>query len=205
FLGRIDQQVKLRGLRIELGEIEAALSTHEDVAAATVIVREDTPGDKRLVGYCVPAAGRELTVADLRARLRTSLPDYMIPNWFVFLDTLPLTPSGKVDRRALPEPEGDRPDVDGDYVAPRTEVEQIIAGIWSEVLGLDRIGVHDNFFHLGGHSLLATRVINQIDLLTGLEVSLKKFFLTPSVAEISTHVLELLALEESTASDTTSL
>ncbi|MFI9210936.1 amino acid adenylation domain-containing protein [Streptomyces sp. NPDC053253] len=199
FLGRIDQQVKLRGLRIELGEIESALSGHEDVAAAVVIVREDTPGDKRLVAYCVPAAGSVPSVAGLRARLRDSLPDYMVPNWFVLLDALPLTPNGKVDRKALPEPEGDRPDTDDEYVAPRTEVERIIAGIWGEVLGLDRIGVHDNFFHLGGHSLLATRVINQIDLLTGLEVSLRKFFLTPTVAEVSAHVLELLALEDAPA------
>ncbi|MFB7355013.1 non-ribosomal peptide synthetase [Streptomyces gardneri] len=207
FLGRIDHQVKLRGLRIELGEIESALSGHEDVAAAVVIVREDSPGDKRLVGYCVPAAGREPSVAALRARLRESLPDYMVPNWFVLLDALPLTPNGKVDRKALPEPEGDRPETDDAYVAPRTEVERIIAGIWSEVLGIDRIGVHDNFFHLGGHSLLATRVINQIDLLTGLEVSLRKFFLAPTVADVSAHVLELLALEDTTTatSDSTSL
>ncbi|WP_260604961.1 non-ribosomal peptide synthetase [Streptomyces sp. WAC 01420] len=196
FLGRIDQQVKIRGLRIELGEIESALAAHEDVAAAVVIVREDTPGDKRLVGYCVPAAGRVLTAADLRARLRASLPDYMVPNWFVLLDALPLTPNGKVDRKALPQPDGDRPDTDTDYVAPRTEVERVIASIWSEVLGLDRIGVHDNFFHIGGHSLLATRVINQIDLLTGLEVSLRQFFLAPTVADLSAHVLELLALED---------
>ncbi|MET8505486.1 amino acid adenylation domain-containing protein [Streptomyces sp. NPDC004787] len=201
FLGRIDQQVKIRGLRIELGEIEAALTAHEDVAAAVVIVREDTPGDKRLVGYCVPAAGRVLTGADLRARLRESLPDYMVPNWFVLLDVLPLTPNGKVDRRALPQPDGDRPDTDTDYVAPRSEVERVIAGIWSEVLGLDRIGVHDNFFHIGGHSLLATRVINQIDLLTGLEVGLRQFFLAPTVADLSAHVLDLLALEDAT--DTT--
>ncbi|OCC09074.1 Linear gramicidin synthase subunit D [Streptomyces sp. PTY087I2] len=196
FLGRIDQQVKIRGLRIELGEIEAALAAQEDIASTVVVVREDTPGDKRLVGYCVPAAGREPTAAGLRDRLRDSLPDYMIPNWFVLLEALPLTPNGKVDRKALPQPEGDRPDTDTDFVAPRTEVERIIAGIWSEVLGLDRIGVHDNFFHIGGHSLLATRVINQIDLLAGLEVSLRQFFLAPTVADISAHVLELLAVED---------
>ncbi|MFE9456342.1 amino acid adenylation domain-containing protein [Streptomyces californicus] len=196
FLGRIDQQVKIRGLRIELGEIEAALVADESVAAAVVLVREDTPGDKRLVAYCVPVAGHEPTTADLRARLRASLPDYMIPNWFVLLDALPLTPNGKVDRKALPQPEGDRPDTDTDYVAPRTEVERVIADIWSDVLGLDRIGVHDNFFHIGGHSLLATRVINQIDLRAGLEVSLRQFFLAPTVADVSEHVLELLARED---------
>ncbi|WP_254710139.1 non-ribosomal peptide synthetase [Streptomyces lunaelactis] len=181
FLGRIDQQVKLRGLRIELGEIEAALSTHEDVAAATVIVREDTPGDKRLVGYCVPAAGRELTVADLRARLRTSLPNYMIPNWFVFLDTLPSTPNGKIDRKALPEPEG-RPDMDGEYVAPRTETERIIADVWSEVLGLDRIGVHDDFFQLGGHSLRAVRLATRLQD-AGYALSVRAVMQHPTVAE----------------------
>ncbi|MFB7355012.1 amino acid adenylation domain-containing protein [Streptomyces gardneri] len=182
FLGRIDQQVKLRGLRIELGEIESALGAHEDVAAAAVIVREDTPGDKRLVGYCVPVAGRELTIAGLRARLRESLPDYMIPGWFVFLDTLPFTPNGKVDRKALPQPEGDRPETDGEYVAPRTEVERIVADIWSEVLGLDRIGVHDDFFQLGGHSLRAVRLATRLQD-AGYALSVRAVMQYPTVAE----------------------
>ncbi|MET8505487.1 amino acid adenylation domain-containing protein [Streptomyces sp. NPDC004787] len=182
FLGRIDQQVKLRGLRIELGEIESALAAHEDVTAAVVTVREDTPGDKRLVGYCVPVAGRELTVAGLRARLRASLPDYMIPSWFVFLEGLPFTPNGKVDRKALPQPEGDRPHVDTEFVAPRTETERIVADIWSEVLGLEQVGVHDDFFQLGGHSLRAVRLATRLQN-AGYAMSVRAVMQYPTVAE----------------------
>ncbi|WP_399126701.1 alpha/beta fold hydrolase [Streptomyces sp. ITFR-6] len=182
FLGRIDQQVKLRGLRIELGEIESALAAHEDLAAAVVIVREDTPGDKRLVGYCVPSAGRELTVAGLRARLRASLPDYMIPSWFVFLEGLPFTPNGKIDRKALPQPEGDRPHTDTEFVAPRTETERIVADIWSEVLGLEQVGVHDDFFQLGGHSLRAVRLATRLQN-AGYAMSVRAVMQYPTVAE----------------------
>ncbi|MFE9250595.1 amino acid adenylation domain-containing protein [Streptomyces sp. NPDC007088] len=182
FLGRIDQQVKLRGLRIELGEIESALAAHEDVAAAVVIVREDTPGDKRLVGYCVPSAGRELTVAGLRAQLRASLPDYMIPSWFVFLEGLPFTPNDKVDRKALPRPEGDRPHMDTEFVAPRTETERIVADIWSEVLGLEQVGVHDDFFQLGGHSLRAVRLATRLQN-AGYAMSVRAVMQYPTIAE----------------------
>ncbi|WP_308805610.1 non-ribosomal peptide synthetase, partial [Acrocarpospora corrugata] len=146
FLGRLDNQVKLRGLRIELGEIESALAGHPAVAAAVVVVREDVPGDKRLVAYCVLAGGGEEDVAGLREWCRRSLPEYMVPAWFVFLESLPLTPNGKVDRKALPMPQGQRPDVGDSYVAPRNEVEAVIADVWAQVLGVDRVGVHDNFF-----------------------------------------------------------
>ncbi|MFE9456343.1 amino acid adenylation domain-containing protein [Streptomyces californicus] len=182
FLGRIDQQVKIRGLRIELGEIEAALAAHESIAAAVVLVREDTPGDKRLVAYCVPVAGHEPTTADLRARLRASLPDYMIPNWFVLLDALPFTPNGKVDRKALPQPEGDRPAMETEFVAPRTETERIVADIWSEVLGLEQVGVHDDFFQLGGHSLRAVRLSTRLQN-AGYPMSVRSVMQYPTVAE----------------------
>jgi amino acid adenylation domain-containing protein len=189
FLGRIDRQVKLRGLRIELGEIEAVLTGHVDVSSATVIVREDSPGDKRLVAYYV--ADEDV---DLRTWCRQSLPGYMVPSAFVPLDALPLTSSGKIDRTALPAPTG-TPVTDVDYVAPRSEFERIIAELWAEVLGVTQVGVHDNFFALGGHSLLATRVVNKIELLTGLTVSLKQFFLAPTVEALGRQVVELFELE----------
>ncbi|WP_399126699.1 amino acid adenylation domain-containing protein [Streptomyces sp. ITFR-6] len=185
FLGRIDQQVKIRGLRIELGEIEAALAAHEDVANVTVVVREDTPGDKRLVAYCVPVAGRALTVAGLRERLRASLPDYMVPSWFVFLDVLPLTPNGKVDRRALPAPEAAREDAGGGFTAPRTETERIVADIWCEVLGFDQVSVHDDFYQLGGHSLHAFQIVSRVAKRLDVEVTVRDIFNAPTVARLT--------------------
>jgi hypothetical protein len=163
FLGRVDNQIKIRGLRIELGEIEAVLSAHETVRAAVVLAREDTPGEKRLAAYLV-AAGEEhpLRFDELRGYLRKRLPEYMIPSAFVVLETFPLTPNGKVDRRALPAPDRTPPQSDTAFAAPRSPVEEALVDIWREVIGLDRIGIHDNFFELGGHSLLATRVLSKV-------------------------------------------
>src|ERR1043165_148374 len=157
FLGRIDHQVKIRGYRIELGEIEAALCGHDAVAQAVVVAREDAPGDKRLVAYVVGREGPAVDVGGLRARLKQLLPHYRVPSAFVLLDALPLTPNGKLGRRGLPAPEGGAV-VRGEYVAPRTPVEEIIASAWSEVLKLERVGINDNFFELGGHSLLAVQI-----------------------------------------------
>jgi hypothetical protein len=167
FLGRIDHQVKIRGHRIELGEVEAALLGHPGVAQAVAIVREDEPGDKRLVAYVVAAGDEAPDVGGLRAHLKQSLPDYMIPQAIVGLEALPLTPNGKIDRKALPVPEG-RPE-GLDYVAPRTPVEETLAGIWAEVLKIDRVGVHDNFFELGGDSIQSIKVRAQA-LKAGLEL-----------------------------------
>jgi len=187
FLGRIDHQVKIRGFRIELGEIEAALLDHESVRAAVVVVREDG-GDKRLVAYLV-AGGETPSAAGLRQHLRDLLPDYMVPTAFVVLESLPLTPSGKVDRRALPAPEGGRLHPSPVYVAPRTALEEVLAGIWSEVLGVERVGVQDNFFALGGHSLLAAQVVSRLGEALEVEVPLRRLFEVPTVLGLAEALL----------------
>ncbi|HEX2077170.1 MAG TPA: amino acid adenylation domain-containing protein, partial [Longimicrobium sp.] len=184
FLGRNDHQVKVRGLRIELGEIEAALRGHGSVADCVVMARADA-GEQRLVAYVVGG----VEAAELRAHLRRSLPEYMVPSAFVFLDALPLTPNGKVDRKALPAPE--LAPAEDRYVAPRTPVEEVLAGIWAEVLRLERVGANDSFFELGGHSLLATRVVSRVRELFGVELPLRALFEGPTVAELAGRVEEM--------------
>ncbi|XXX72653.1 amino acid adenylation domain-containing protein [Sorangium sp. So ce134] len=178
YLGRSDYQVKVRGFRIELAEIEQALMAIESVAAASAVVREDRPGLKRLIGYVVPRPGAALDARALRAALSQRLPEYMVPSAFVVLESLPLTPSGKVDRRSLPEPDGA---LGNEHVAPRTAGEERLAGIWREVLRAERVGVTDNFFELGGHSLLATQVVSRIRRELGVEVPLRALFEAPTV------------------------
>ncbi|HEU4556897.1 MAG TPA: amino acid adenylation domain-containing protein, partial [Longimicrobium sp.] len=170
YLGRLDLQVKVRGFRIELGEIESVLRKASGVADCTVIVRDDETGDRRLVAYVVSEADAEA----LRAHLRRRLPEYMVPSAFVFLDALPLTANGKVDQKALPAPE--YAPAEEKYVAPRTPVEEVLAGIWAEVLRLERVGVHDSFFALGGHSLLIMRLLADIRAAFGLDISLRAVF-----------------------------
>jgi amino acid adenylation domain-containing protein len=182
FLGRIDQQVKVRGFRIELGEVEAALGRHDSVKEAVVAAREDPAGDKRLVAYVVPRTADPPTVTELRRFLLDRLPGYMVPSVFAFLGSLPLTATGKVDRRKLPAPERARPELEEGFVAPRNTIEEKLAVIWADVLGLERVGVHDSFFELGGHSLLATQVISRVRDAFQLELPLKQLFETPSVA-----------------------
>ncbi|MDY7092840.1 MAG: beta-ketoacyl synthase N-terminal-like domain-containing protein [Acidobacteriota bacterium] len=187
FLGRLDAQVKVRGYRIELGEIAAALTDHESVCDAAVIVREDTPGDQRLVAYMVPEEGMEVSGGELRPYLQQKLPDYMVPSRYVTLDSLPVTANGKLDREALPEPEGDRPELEQAYVDPESEVEQTIADLWQQVLGVDRVGRHDNFFELGGHSLLLTQI--HLDLQQKHpELTLVDLFTYPTVASLAEHL-----------------
>ncbi|WP_063748729.1 non-ribosomal peptide synthetase, partial [Chondromyces apiculatus] len=186
YLGRIDHQVKIRGFRIELGEIESVLGLHPSVRTCVVVAREDVPGDKRLVAYVVPVESGASASA-YREHLRAKLPDYMIPAAFVVLDALPLTPSGKVDRKALPAPDGRLEDALA-FVAPRTPVEEILAGIWALLLGLDRVGVQDNFFELGGHSLLATQVSARLRTVLGVELPLRVLFEAPTVAGLAAQV-----------------
>jgi amino acid adenylation domain-containing protein/non-ribosomal peptide synthase protein (TIGR01720 family) len=184
FLGRIDHQVKVRGFRIELGEIEAVLSVHPEVAQPVVVVREDRPGERRLVAYLLGHDGRRPELGGLRDLVVSKLPSYMVPSVFVVLEDLPLTPNGKVDRRRLPPPGTDRPDLTREYVAPRTPVEELLAGIWGEVLGLDRVGVEDNFFQLGGDSILTVQVVARARE-AGCQLTLRQIFTHQTVAGLA--------------------
>lgn len=163
FLGRTDHQVKIRGFRVELEEIETVLVQHPSVQAAVVVAREDPAGDHRIVAYIMGRRAETSSPNALRDFLVEKLPDFMVPSIFVFLDSLPLTPSGKVDRRALPAPERNRLDLEQSFVAPRNRIEQKLTAIWADVLGIDQVGIHDNFFELGGHSLLAIRLFARIE------------------------------------------
>ncbi|MEH1882693.1 amino acid adenylation domain-containing protein [Nostoc sp.] len=185
FLGRIDNQVKIRGFRIELGEIEALLSQHSDVQQAVVIAREDIPGDKRLIAYIVPNQKLDLSVTTLKGFLQEKLPSYMVPAAFVILDSLPLTPNGKVDRRNLPACDRTRPDLEETFVAARNPIEKTLAVIWTELLGLERIGVNDNFFCLGGHSLIATQILSRVREVFQVELSFQQIFANPTIAGLA--------------------
>ncbi|HVG09770.1 MAG TPA: amino acid adenylation domain-containing protein, partial [Thermoanaerobaculia bacterium] len=189
FLGRLDRQVKVRGFRIELGEIEAALAAMPGVREAAVVAREDVTGG-RLVAYVTGA----VTAGELRRSLREQLPDYMVPAAFVKLQALPLNPNGKVDRKALPAPEWHS--AEESHVAPRTPVEEVLAGIWAELLGLERVGANDHFFDLGGHSLLATRVTSRLRGVFGIEMPLRDLFEAPRLADLATRIEGMLRAGE---------
>lgn len=187
FLGRVDDQVKIRGYRIELGEIEHALMGHEQVKEAIVIARESDGGNKQLVAYIVPVGqidGHDLT-AELKQRLQSTLPEYMVPTALIQLDELPLTANGKVDQKALPEL--DIAQVQSEYVAPRTDTESMLCAIWQDVLGVERIGVTDNFFELGGHSLLMVQVISELQQ-RGIELSVQDLFAATTLAELAQSI-----------------
>jgi amino acid adenylation domain-containing protein len=183
-LGRLDHQVKVRGFRIELGEIESALREQPEVSGAVVLAREDRPGDRRLVAYVIAS---EETEAGLRAALRARVPEYMVPSSFVFLSEFPLTPNGKVDRRALPAPESEGSGSAREYVAPRTDTEKTLSQIWAAVLGRDQVGVEDSFFDLGGSSLLLTRAAGRARD-AGLELTVLTMFRFPTVKALSEHL-----------------
>src|SRR5947207_1016962 len=189
YLGRADGQVKVRGYRIELGEIEALLLGHGGVREAVVQAPEDERGERRLVAYVVAEPGAAaLTMTELRRYLSAQLPDYMIPVGLVVLAALPLTPNGKVDRQALPEPEQNRATVGVEYAGARTAIEEILVGIWSDILDLPQVGIDDNFFELGGHSLLATQVISRVRRAFSLELPLRSLFEWPTVAGLGRAV-----------------
>jgi acyl carrier protein len=206
FVGRIDNQVKIRGFRIELGEIESVLAQHPAVRETVVLAREDVPGDpsaeftlsaaeglttgKRLVVYVVSKAEIPATTQELRSYLKEKLPEYMIPSVFVFLDDLPLTANGKIDRQALPAPDQRRPELEKSFQAPRGPIEELLAQIWREVLKVERVGIHDNFFDLGGHSLLATQVVSRIHRSLRVEVPLRSMFEAPTIAGLAIAILK---------------
>ncbi|MFN6470969.1 MAG: amino acid adenylation domain-containing protein [Nostoc sp. SerVER01] len=188
FLGRIDHQVKVRGYRIELGEIEGLLGQHPKVQEAVVLMREDIPKNQRLVAYFVANSETAPTTAELRNFLKEQLPEYMLPSVFVELKALPLTTNGKVDRRALPIPDGDRPELEEVYVAPRSEMEQAIAKVWQEVLQLENVGINDNFFDLGGHSLLIVQVNNQLRTIFQQDIPVVTMFQNPTIHSLAGYL-----------------
>ncbi|GAB4380654.1 MAG: amino acid adenylation domain-containing protein [Elainellaceae cyanobacterium] len=190
FLGRVDYQVKIRGFRIELGEIEAVLNQDSSIQQSVVVAREDRPGDKRLIAYLVPAQGQTLVIRDVRSSLKEKLPDYMVPSAFVVLERLPLNSNGKVDRHALPAPELTRPAWAQPFVAPQTLVEVELCNLWAEVLGIESIGIADNFFDLGGNSLLAARLLTQIEAVFHKQLSLNTFLQAPTVQQQAHAVSE---------------
>lgn len=192
FIGRLDYQVKIRGYRIELGEIEAVLSQHPNVQACVVIAREEIPGDKRLIAYIVP---RKKNDPQIQAHLRTftgeRLPGYMVPSAFVLLDTIPLTSNGKVDRRALPTPEQTLLHEIDNFISPRTSTEIAVAQVWAEILQLEQLGIHDNFFEMGGHSLLATQVVSRLQRILHVKLPLRAMFEKPTIAELALYIESL--------------
>jgi hypothetical protein len=190
FLGRVDNQVKIRGFRVELGEIESNLRRHPGVREVVVIARQDEHGEKRLLAYLVPQKGQVPRVDALRSCLMEKLPEYMIPSAFVFLESLPLAPNGKIDRHELPLPDVARPELDTVFAAPRTAVEEVIVGIWAEVLKTDQVGIRDNFFELGGNSLLAVQVASRIRHIFEVEIPLRFFFEAPSPAGVAAAILQ---------------
>ncbi|MBW4602153.1 MAG: amino acid adenylation domain-containing protein [Calothrix sp. FI2-JRJ7] len=193
FIRRIDYQVKVRGFRIEIGEVEAVLNQYTDVKEVVVVVREDIPSDKRLVAYIVPLSG-EIKISELRRFLKEKLPDYMIPGAFVILESLPLTPNGKVNRKALPAPDLTQKQIGKSFKLPRTNFQEVLIGIWSQLLNLQEIeiGIGDNFFDLGGHSLLATQLISRIRQIFNVELPLRCVFAEPTINELAANIQTML-------------
>ncbi|AFZ30327.1 amino acid adenylation domain protein [Gloeocapsa sp. PCC 7428] len=188
YIGRLDHQVKIRGFRIELGEIEAAINQHPSVSMSVVVVRQDEAANQSLVAYITLYPEQIVTIAELRRFLESKLPNYMVITAIVVLEALPLTPNGKIDRRALPAPNVTQLISESNFVTPATPVEEMLAGVWAEVLGLEKVGVNDNFFDLGGHSLLATRVISQIRQVFEVEIPLRRLFELPTLSALAKEI-----------------
>jgi hypothetical protein len=192
YVGRMDEQVKIRGYRIEPGEIEAALREMEEIREAVVVAREDVGEGvgKRLVGYVVGEKGKEVPgTRELRRRLQGKLPEYMIPGVVVELEEMPQTPNGKLDRRGLPKPGAERVEEEEGYEEPRSELEEILCGMWEELLGVERVGRRDNFFELGGHSLLATQLMAKLRSTFGVDPGLRALFENPTIAYLASVML----------------
>ncbi|MEH2128455.1 non-ribosomal peptide synthetase family protein [Nostoc sp.] len=188
FLGRIDNQVKIRGFRIELSEIEAVLNQHQGVQETVVLAREDVPGNKRLVAYVVPQSKLATTVNELRNFVKDKLPEFMVPSAIVLLKELPRSPNGKVDRKVLPAPEQVRSDLIGEFVPPRTPVEETLTQIWAQVLKVEKVGIYDNFFELGGHSLLTTQLLAKVKETFNLDISLRSLLEKPTVEGLAENI-----------------
>ncbi|ACC81844.1 non-ribosomal peptide synthetase [Nostoc punctiforme] len=202
FLGRVDHQVKIRGFRIELGEIETTLCQHPQVQQAVASIREEEFGNKSLVAYVVPKQQQTLSVSELYRFLREKLPEYMMPATFIMLKALPLTPNGKVNRRELPESNGDRPELAATYEPPQTEIEQTIANIWQQMLHVEKVGIYDNFFDLGGHSLLLVQIHAKLRELLHTDISVINLFEYPTINSLAKYLIqkptEISSFEEST-------
>jgi acyl carrier protein len=190
FLGRVDHQVKVRGHRIELGEIEAALMQHSEIRQAVVVLRADNPEDPQLAAYIVPAADEAPAPNVLRDFLKQKLPEHMVPAIYVSLQQMPLTPNGKIDRKALPAPQGSRVKGEGEFVAPKGNVEQSVAAIWKDILHVEQIGVDDNFFDFGGHSLQVVQVQNRLREVLGIDVPVLKLFQFPTIRALAKFIGE---------------
>jgi hypothetical protein len=189
-LGRKDSLVKVRGYRVELAGVERALCDLGTVKEAVVVARDDERGEKRLVAYLVPAQQSAPTVSALRRALAETLPEYMIPETFVLLEALPLTPNGKVDRRSLPAPHNTRPALDSPFALPSTPVETVLVDIWKQVLGLQQVGIHDDFLELGGHSLRAAQVLSRMQQVFQMELPLRCLFEAPTVAGLAATLVQ---------------
>jgi acyl-CoA synthetase (AMP-forming)/AMP-acid ligase II len=192
FLGRIDDQVKIRGVRIEPGEVQAAICQHKSVEAAVVLVREDPRGVKHLVAYLIVPSEKPRDARELRQFLAQRVPEYMIPSVFVFMDSLPLTVSGKVDRERLQAPNWEQLGTQVDSVAPRSPIEEKLGELWGNVLGLGRVGIHDNFFEVGGHSLLATQFMSRLNASFAMDLPLRTLFEQPTIEELAPVVTRKL-------------
>jgi acyl carrier protein len=188
YIGRIYDQVKVRGFRVELGEIEAAVEAHASVIQCVAVVREEHGGEKRLTAYVVERPGAEVDVSRLREQLRERLPGYMVPAAFVILEELPLTPNGKVDRKRLPAPQLNRNQLSQSFSPPRTEVERQIAAIWSEVLQIEKVGIDDNFFDLGGHSLMLLQAHGELRDKLQSDLSLMEMFQFPTIHALAARL-----------------
>jgi acyl carrier protein len=182
--------VKIRGFRIELGEIETVLNEHDSVREAVVVAREDVPGDKRLVAYLIPKTGQKIVSKELRHFLRTELPEFMVPSHFIKMDSFPLTPNKKTDRKALPAPDQVASETNVAYMAPTNDLERKVAEIWQRLLNVNQVGLNDNFFDLGGHSLLTVQAHRQLKAVVDREISITDMFRFPTIRSLVAYLSE---------------